>query len=127
MDILIPLVLFLGTFSVIGLAIKSRHTERMELIRQGIVPESVPHVPHVRRQGTAALFLGLLAVAVGLALVISAIFIQEFDRDTLTGGVILLFGGAAMLVYWRIVSRMASSATDAADGKKEIEGDTRIS
>jgi hypothetical protein len=143
MEILIPIILGVCLFSVIGLKIKSRHTERMELIRQGIVPKSIPHtermelirqglvpesIPHVPRlQGTWALFLGLLAVGIGLALIISAIFILEFDRDTLTSGVILSFGGAAMLIYWRMVSRMASSSTDNAAAKKEIEDDTRIS
>ena len=99
--VFINLIIF-GSIAAIVIYVSSRqHRERIELIRRGINPVRI--VPP--KTGGFALFLGLAGIAIGLALVISAVLVQKsLDRDLLTGGVIVLFGGGAFLLYWKLTA-----------------------
>lgn len=95
---LIPIFMFGAVTAIIIYTSSRRHKERIELIRRGMNPISPPG------SGGFPLFLGLGGSAIGLAICISAVLIQNFDRDMLTGGIITLFGGAAFLLYWRLTT-----------------------
>jgi uncharacterized membrane protein YgdD (TMEM256/DUF423 family) len=82
---------------------KNRHEERMEMIVRGINP-NIPIMEIKKRRSNKALFWGLLFTAVGLALFISGIFIER-DEDMLTFGLLLFFGGASLIIYWRLTQR----------------------
>ena len=76
-----------------------RHKERIELIRRGMNPIILP------KTGGFALFLGLGGSAVGLALIVSAVLVaRSLDRDILMAGIIVLFSGAAFLLYWKLTA-----------------------
>ncbi len=96
---LVPIFMF-GAIAAITIYHSSRrHKERIELIRRGMNPISPP------RSGGFALFLGLGGSAIGLALIVSAVLIaRNLDRDMLTGGIIVLFSGAAFLLFWKLTA-----------------------
>ena len=81
-----------------------RHKERMGLISKGINPYIMSGMP-AYTIGGKALFLGLVAVAVGLALLISAVFVMHLVEDMLIGSLVCIFGGAALLAYWKLTAK----------------------
>ena len=92
--ILVPL----GAFAMIVLVVyfvgSRSHTERMELIKQGINPAATK----VSTPGTASLLWGLLIAAVGLGMVITFVAGQG-DDEVFGFGLVFLLGGAALIVY----------------------------
>ena len=105
---LVPIFLF-GSIAAIIIYKSSRsHKERLELIRRGMNPISPPG------SGGFALFLGLGGSAVGMALIVSAVLVsRSFDRDMLTGGIIVLFSGAAFMLYWKLTAKDREKAFNA--------------
>ena len=101
MDAFIFLIIFGSVAGVIIFISSRRHKERIELIKRGKAPYSYK-VQSPKRKGGMSLLFGLFGCAVGLALLVSAIFMQDFDRDMITGALLCLFGGAALLGYWRL-------------------------
>jgi len=97
--ILVPLGLFAMVVLVIYFVGSRRHQERMELIKQGINPTRL----QVTAPGNGSLLWGLLLVAVGLALVIQYAFVEQ-DHDTMGFGLAALFGGAALLAYYKVTA-----------------------
>jgi hypothetical protein len=98
---LVPITIFGCITGVIIFITSRRHRERIELIKRGKAPQSFK-VQSPKRKGSMALLIGLLSCAIGLALLVSAIFLQDFDRDMITGAFLCLFGGGALLGYWRL-------------------------
>ncbi len=99
---MIPIVAILSTFGIPAIIIivlaKLRHDQRMELIRQGINPDSgMPAYP-----GKKGLFWGLLLSGLGIAL-IAASFANK-DHDMVTPGIILLGAGIAIFAYWKLTA-----------------------
>jgi hypothetical protein len=51
------------------------------------------------------LLFGLIVIGVGLALMISSIFVMRyFDRDLMIASLILLFSGGATMLYWKLTA-----------------------
>ncbi len=63
------------------------------------------HAPTPQKTGSKSLFLGLFAFGAGIALLLSAVLVQNSDRDMITVSLLFLFGGGAMLVYWRLTAK----------------------
>lgn len=103
MDVLIPLAFFGCITGIIVFIAARRHKERLELIKQGKFPDM--HAPTPQKTGSKSLFLGLFAFGGGLALLLSAVLVQNSDRDMITVSLLFLFGGGAMLVYWRLTAK----------------------
>ena len=104
-DILVPLGFFGGIVAIVIFITSRRNRERIEMIRKGMDPYKYINMPRMKT-GSRTLFWGILAVAIGLALVISSVFIQKnFDRDMLTIALIFLCGGGAMLLYWKLTAK----------------------
>ena len=97
--------LSLMTIVIIVLYITSRrHRERMELIKRGIHPYSLSG----RSSQTAnrTLFFGLLGTASGLAFFLASFFISAHDKDGMVvAGLFCLFGGLALLGYWKLTGK----------------------
>lgn len=118
MEDLIPI---LGILCVIGLPmvflivigvkmVKSRHEERMEMIRQGIILEE----PEKKANRFVALRNGLLLVGIAAGILVGLSISQSLFEDTFTGYFILftmpiLFAGIAFLAYFFIVKSMQKS------------------
>ena len=58
------------------------------------------------RSGRFTLFIGLVAVAIGLAFLIGAFFItDEFNRPVMITALFCLFGGGASLLFWKLTAK----------------------
>jgi len=81
-----------------------RHKERIAMIKQGKNPYPLVAYP---KTGRSALFIGLVAVAVGLALLISAFIITEEDavQPMRMVSLICMFGGGASLIFWKLTAK----------------------
>ncbi len=101
---------FFGCIVAIVIFITSRRSkERIEMIRKGMDPYKYITMPLTMprmKTGSRTLFWGILAVAIGLALVTGSVFIQKnFDRDMMTFAILFMFGGGAMLLYWKLTAK----------------------
>ena len=102
---IIALLLTVGAPAIISTALAvMRHRENLEAMKRGINTIAArPAQPP--KTGNAVLLTSSIAIALGLSLIVSAVFVQQyFDRDMITAGIIILFSGAAMLVYWKITA-----------------------
>ena len=95
------LVIIFGSFVAIIIYVTSRrHSERIEMIRRGMNPAPAPP-----RVGGKALFLGLAGIAVGLALLVGGMVDSGgIDSDMLNAGLLCLFGGGALMLYWKLTA-----------------------
>ena len=104
-DILVPLGFFGGIVAIVIFITSRRNRERIEMIRKGMDPYKYITMPPVKTS-SKTLFWGILAVAIGLALIISSVFIQKnFDRDMMTFAILFMFGGGAILLYWKLTAK----------------------
>ena len=103
---LISVILIFGAIPAIVIFIASRrHKERMEMLKKGVDPALFTQTPAIKT-GSAPLLWGLIAVAIGLAMLISAIGVQRnFDRDMFTFALFFVFGGCATLLYWKLTAK----------------------
>ncbi len=103
MPVFIMLIIFGSFFGTIAYVASRHHVERMELIRLGhyhrVMPGNRP------KTGSVSLFFGLLLAFFGIALLLSAILLQDMDRDMVTGSLLFIFSGGAMLIYWRLTAK----------------------
>ena len=98
-DILLPTFAFVAIILPIILIARYRHSERMELIRQGIHPVSpVPAVP-----GRKSLLWGLLFLFLGVGLIVLGLILHKY-YDFFTAGIICLSIGVALLIYWKVTT-----------------------
>lgn len=75
-----------------------RHRQRMELIRQGINPDTgIPPYP-----GQRALLFGMLLSLIGLAIIINGIL--NGDSNFLRSGLPITGAGIAILLYWKLTA-----------------------
>ena len=96
-------IVFASLVAVIVYITFSRHKERMKMIQSGKYPYT--RIPQVR-YGSTILLLGLVVIAVGLALLISSVLVmRHFDRGLMMASLILLFGGGATLLYWKLTAK----------------------
>ena len=99
---------FIAGFAAVVLiayfTVSRSHKERMELIKQGVNPINTK----VSTIGTASLLWGLLLVAAGLALVIFVVV--DGDTDPLGVGLMFLFGGLGLIIYYRITKAQRERA-----------------
>ena len=102
-DVLLFITLFGCITGIIIFIAARRHKERLEMIKKGKFPDM--HAPTPQKTGSISLFLGLFAFGVGLALLLSAVLVQNSDRDMITVSLLFLFGGGAMLLYWRLTAK----------------------
>ena len=106
--LLVPFA-FIGSIAAINIFNAScRHRERIEMIHRGMDPDKyipMPQMPQIKTSDRK-LFWGIFFFAIGLAFVISSIFIQRnIDRDMMTVALLFLFGGGAMLLYWKLTAK----------------------
>ena len=96
-------IVFATVGAVIIVIAMYRHKERMELIQSGKYPYT--KIPQVRYGSTTLLF-GLIVIGVGTAMLISSVLVmRNFDRDLMMASLILLFGGGATMLYWKLTAK----------------------
>ena len=102
---LIPIVAIVFTFGLPGFivwaVVSRRHRERVELIKQGVNPDS--NTLNLSFPGSGALKWGLIFLAVGLAGIIYAIVLGEIgDEELFFFAIAAVMIGIALLVYYRM-------------------------
>ncbi|MFC1490549.1 DUF6249 domain-containing protein [Candidatus Latescibacterota bacterium] len=105
---LTAVVLIFGSVpAVIIFIIAKRHKEKMMMINKGPI-----HSQTFQGDcGSAPLLWGIVAMAIGLASLFSGYVVQQrIDRDLVTFGTFLLFGGCASLIYWKITKKERDTA-----------------
>ncbi len=92
----------LGSFALVVLIVyfvtSYRYRERMEMLKMGLSPP--PRVGSVL--GTRSLWLGLVIGGIGSALLLHQFF--GYDKERLLQGVVCLFIGAGMVVYYKMTA-----------------------
>ena len=106
MENLIPIFFLLMVVVTIIALTYLRHKERLKLIDKGINP----YLSYPKSQGTRALFLGLLAVGIGLSFAVA--LIVNFEDDFVLPACLFLFGGGAFLLYWKLTAGDRATARD---------------
>lgn len=104
----------IGLGIYLALRVKNQqHVERMELIKQGIIPptEQTTKNPMNRLRN------GLILIGVGLGLVVSFFIkmtwnLDEDSQSLVTGASILLFMGVAFLIYFFVSKKNATETTE---------------
>jgi len=87
----------------------------MKLIDKGINP----HLSYPKLQGARALFLGLLAVGIGLSFVVT--LIVDYNNDFVLPASLFLFGGGAFLLYWKLTAGDRENAREYHEEMKKTE------
>ncbi len=102
--ILIPIILFIGLFTMIIFLRKYENEERMAMIEKGINPGNTTK-PRINPSGT--LRFGLLAIGAGTGLLIGNFLERSLDlyRPVAYFSMVLLFGGTGLLVSYVIQLR----------------------
>ncbi len=107
-EILVPLVFLVGCASVFIAFITSRHRERMTMIEKGLSSDEIKALftREIKRDPFSALKWGLLLVFVGLAAAIGNFLHEVYNlRDGVIIGLVCLFAGIALLIYYAIASK----------------------
>ena len=97
--VLINLIVFGSVTAVVIVVAVTRYRVRKEMVIKG--PVSLVETP--AKTGSKTLLFGLFCIAIGLAVFITA-FIHYYDRHIFAISLFWLFGGGAMLAYWKITS-----------------------
>lgn len=95
-------IIFGSISAIIIYAFFTKHSERMARIKRG---DNVyfDFEPPSTISGGKALLFGMIFAAVGLAFLIgSLVILRHYDRDMMIFALLFLFGGIAMIGYWRI-------------------------
>jgi len=98
-----PVLFFVSVVVIVVTIAALRHKERIALIKKGKNPYPLVAYP---KTGRSALFIGLVAVAFGLALLISGFFvIEESNHPVTMVALICLFSGGASLIFWKLTAK----------------------
>ena len=100
----IPFFFLLAVVIIVLYTTSRRHRERMEMIQRGVDPSLFTGIT-TSRFGSKTLFLGLLGAAVGLAFLIGSFLTHHGDEGMIVAGLLFLFGGGAMLLYWKLTAK----------------------
>ncbi|MCE5271841.1 hypothetical protein LLH00_11230 [bacterium] len=95
------LLVFTMPAFIVWVVVSRRHSERIELIKQGINPDS--NTLKISLPGDKALGWGLVFLAVGLAGVVS-IFLHYGDEDLFFAAIASTAIGVALLIYYRLTA-----------------------
>jgi len=102
---------FTSLVLIIGGMILTRHKERMTIIDKGLETEEIKALYMRGAWKTSplnSLKWGILFIAVGLAILVGMWLHEVYMvKDGVIAGLVALFGGAALVVFYAIASRKA--------------------
>lgn len=107
-----------GVFAVTGIFIsiitfivyffKTRHAERMEMIKNGV--QELPSLSKHNKKSYAALKMGLLLLSVGLGLMTGLLIDSALGTEPAATFIsILIFGGVSLIFYYYYSEKMDGS------------------
>ncbi len=100
-EIVVPVAVFTMIFGIVYVIVTAQNRERMAMIEKGVDPKffESPKTSSKAR----ALKWGLLLVGVGLGIFLAGICVSAgMDEGAAYPGLICLFGGAGLLLAYRI-------------------------
>ena len=107
--IFVAIFLFLTIGCILGGLIISKHKERMRIIEKGLTPEDIKalYLTQMRPSSPlSSLKWGILFVMVGLAIFLGVwLHSMYFLGDGVIPGLIGIFGGAGLILFYRIASK----------------------
>ncbi|HEY3251278.1 MAG TPA: DUF6249 domain-containing protein [Ignavibacteria bacterium] len=118
---LIPLTAIIFTFGIPGAIIfwyiYIRHKERTKLMDMGLTPqEARDYFKEQERRPKnpySSLKWGILLTMIGLGLFIGIILDEMGFKDSLTGVMVLLFGGLGFLIYYFVIRKKGGNGSTA--------------
>ena len=116
---LIPLTAIIFTFGIPGLIIfwylYIKHKERTKLMDMGLSPqEAREYFKETERRPKnpySSLKWGILLTMIGIGLFIGIILDEMGFKDSLTGVMVLIFGGIGFLIYYFVIRKKAGNGT----------------
>jgi hypothetical protein len=105
---LIPITFFLSTAAVFIVWLTLRYRERTAMVEKGLSAEDIKtiYARNIKRDPLSSLKWGILFVAIGIAAVIIGILESlHVDEGGLMIGILAVFIGAGLLLFYRIASQ----------------------
>jgi Domain of unknown function (DUF6249) len=100
-EIIVPVAVFTMIFGIVYVIVTARNRERMAMIEKGADPKFFESLKTSSK--TRALKWGLVLVGVGFGLFLAGICVSAgMDEGAAYPGLICLFGGAGLLLAYRI-------------------------
>ena len=117
--VIVSVTLFLVVGAVLILFLVNRHREHMQMIERGFTPEQM-HTKGFRwfsqMSTLGSLKWGIIIFATGFAIMTGMILENSYhlqDIGPLYPGIIFLYAGAGLVVYYMIASRKTSDSDQA--------------
>lgn len=108
-EIIVPLAFFATVFGIVYVIVSATNKEKLALIDKGLDASFL----HDKNKSTShgrynALKFGLLAIGVGLGFLFGNVLEKytEIEDGPAYFSMILLFGGAALLLYYAIIKKL---------------------
>jgi hypothetical protein len=109
---LIPITLFLSTAAVLIVWLTVRYRERVTMVEKGLSAEDIKSLYErsTKRNHLSSLKWGMLFVFGGIAIILGNILHDyfAFDEEGAIFGMVAIFLGVALLLYYRIASKEIS-------------------
>jgi hypothetical protein len=112
-EIIVPVALFATVFGIVWIAVSAKNKERLALIEKGLDASIFKDAGQTHwRYG--ALKFGLLAIGVGIGLVVGNILDVNgiMDEDVAYFSMIFIFGGLALLLYYKLMGKLKPEKED---------------
>ncbi len=114
-ETIIPVFLFLVIGATITIAILTRHRERVTMLDKGLSPQDIKSLYERTTSGPrnvyGSLKWGIVAIAVGLAILLSMWLQEQFRVDEgVFFGLIALFGGIGLVTYYLLARKRIPAA-----------------
>jgi hypothetical protein len=110
----ITLIIFLSVTLIVGTFLLTRHRERIQMIEKGMTAEEIRGMIQFggfKPNPLSSLKWGMVFIGVGLAAVIGMWLHSAFMVDEgVIPGLIAVFGGIGLVVFYFIADRKARSA-----------------
>jgi len=116
---LIPLTAIIFVFGIPGVIIfwyiYIRHKERTKLMDMGLSPQEAKEYfresERKPKNPYASLKWGILMTMIGIGLFIGILLDEMGFKDSLTGVMVLLFGGLGFLIYYFVIRKKVSNGS----------------
>lgn len=113
--IFIPLTLIIATAIVVYVFLSNRNKERLALIEKSSDHNDLKLLFAKRKASDPSVYRvakwGIILVSIGLAIVLG-LLLQDYVAEEITLGLIVLFPGIGLLIYYSLFKNVLNSGTE---------------